>query len=271
MAGTTFPAVITIAASSVTSNGAILNGSLTTLGSNSPVIVSFDWGIDTSDASGNVAANPFSITSVPNVFNASLSGLTAGTTYHYRAKAVGAITVYGNDQQFTTSASLSALSVTTRALPNGIVGIAYSQPLLATGGMAPYNWTIIAGALPGGLSLSSNGLVSGTPKTGTGPIFATFKVIDSTNLMATNCISISVVYGTLVNPIRVRFWEVHFVQIESPQPAFFASLCILPYPEVTKIYLSFIARWWVITSDRNPWFVPYMGQETAQIPIKTRF
>jgi large repetitive protein len=44
------------------------------------------------------------------------------------------------------------------------VGRAYSQSLAATGGVAPYTWSIVAGSLPVGLSLNaSTGLISGTP------------------------------------------------------------------------------------------------------------
>ena len=47
-------------------------------------------------------------------------------------------------------------------LPAGAIGRAYSQQLNASGGAAPYAWTI-AGSLPAGLQLASNGQLSGTP------------------------------------------------------------------------------------------------------------
>lgn len=48
-------------------------------------------------------------------------------------------------------------------LPTGLLGSAYSQTLAATGGTAPYTWSVTAGALPAGLTLSSAGVLSGTP------------------------------------------------------------------------------------------------------------
>src|SRR5207247_997823 len=49
-------------------------------------------------------------------------------------------------------------------LPGAQAGVAYSQVLTASGGNAPYsNFTISAGALPAGLTLSSTGTISGTP------------------------------------------------------------------------------------------------------------
>ena len=57
-----------------------------------------------------------------------------------------------------------ALSITTASLPNGTVGVAYSQTLAATGGTGSYTWSVSAG-LPAGLTLSQAGLLSGTPTT----------------------------------------------------------------------------------------------------------
>ena len=43
--------------------------------------------------------------------------------------------------------------VTTTDLPPGEVGLSYTAALAATGGVAPYTWTLTAGALPTGLAL----------------------------------------------------------------------------------------------------------------------
>ena len=56
------------------------------------------------------------------------------------------------------------MTVTTPSpLPDAGVGAAYSQALAATGGTGPYTWALATGALPAGLSISSAGVVSGTP------------------------------------------------------------------------------------------------------------
>lgn len=47
--------------------------------------------------------------------------------------------------------------------PTGLVGTPYSLQLLGIGGCDLYRWEIVNSALPAGLSLSSSGLVSGTP------------------------------------------------------------------------------------------------------------
>ncbi|MEP7292307.1 MAG: Ig domain-containing protein, partial [Chloroflexota bacterium] len=53
--------------------------------------------------------------------------------------------------------------VSPAALPNGTVNTAYSQTISASGGAAPYTFAVTVGALPDGLTLASNGTLSGTP------------------------------------------------------------------------------------------------------------
>lgn len=56
-----------------------------------------------------------------------------------------------------------ALTITSGAPPNGVQGQAYSHQFTATGGTAPYTWSVQAGPLPAGLTLTTGGLLSGTP------------------------------------------------------------------------------------------------------------
>ncbi|MGH7940293.1 MAG: putative Ig domain-containing protein [Limisphaerales bacterium] len=59
------------------------------------------------------------------------------------------------------------LQITTTSLPNGASGVFYSQTLQASGGQTPYTWSL-NGNSPFGLTLSSSGVLSGTPNyTGT--------------------------------------------------------------------------------------------------------
>ncbi|HEV2666367.1 MAG TPA: putative Ig domain-containing protein, partial [Blastocatellia bacterium] len=63
-----------------------------------------------------------------------------------------------------TIASCPSITITTNGLPDGAMGSAYSQTLAATGGSAPYSFTV-GKTLPSGLSLSQNGVLSGAPTT----------------------------------------------------------------------------------------------------------
>ncbi len=75
----------------------------------------------------------------------------------------------------------ASLKVTTSALANGVYGVAYDQTLAATGGTAPYEWSISQGSLPDGLALDpGTGSISGTP-TGVAPYSFTVTVTDSSN------------------------------------------------------------------------------------------
>ena len=84
------------------------------------------------------------------------------------------------------------VSVTVASLSGATTGVAYSATLTATGGVIPYTWAISAGVLPAGLSLSSSGVISGTPTT-VGTYSFTVKVTDSKSAAATKTLSIVVV------------------------------------------------------------------------------
>jgi len=60
----------------------------------------------------------------------------------------------------------AAINLTPTDLPAGTQGLPYDQTLTASGGTAPYSFSVSAGTLPGNLSLSSAGILSGTPAAG---------------------------------------------------------------------------------------------------------
>ena len=181
---------------SITINAApsITTGSLP----NGTVGVSYS---QTLSVTGGTSPYNWSITSgsLPAGLSLSPSGVVSGTP----TSAVGptSITFQVTDlTSATASKSLSItiatpLSISTSSLPNGTMGTAYSQTLTATGGTSPYNWSINSGSLPAGLSLSSSGVISGTPTAAGGPTSVTFKVTDANNLTATQSLSITTAYA----------------------------------------------------------------------------
>ncbi|MGH9844572.1 MAG: Ig domain-containing protein, partial [Blastocatellia bacterium] len=78
-------------------------------------------------------------------------------------------------------------------LPPGRAGDSYSQTFTGSGGTSPYSFTISAGLLPGGLTLSSAGVLSGTP-TAFGTFNFTVKATDSNGCMGTRA------YTLVINP-----------------------------------------------------------------------
>ena len=57
----------------------------------------------------------------------------------------------------------SAPAITSLTLNGGEQGVSYSQQLTSSGGTPPITWTAAAGTLPAGLSLTTAGLLSGSP------------------------------------------------------------------------------------------------------------
>jgi len=122
-------------------------------------------------ATGGSAPLTWTLTSgsLPVGMTLSSAGLISGT-----ATAVGSsnFTVKVTDAATTPLSSLQALtlnitaptlSITTASIGNGVVGKALSTQLSLSGGIAPYTWSVVSGALPTGVTLSSGGLLSGTP------------------------------------------------------------------------------------------------------------
>jgi len=81
-------------------------------------------------------------------------------------------------------------------LPNGTVGVAYSQQISLTGGTSPFQWSVydgpiltgwrIDGSLPDGLTLNtSTGVISGTPSAG-GTWYFEAAVTDAAGVATTN-------------------------------------------------------------------------------------
>lgn len=76
---------------------------------------------------------------------------------------------YSASDAFSTSAAATVsimvgpptVTLDQASLPDGSTSAAYSQMLGASGGAAPYTFAITSGALPAGLTLQSNGVLSG--------------------------------------------------------------------------------------------------------------
>jgi uncharacterized repeat protein (TIGR03803 family) len=131
------------------------------------------------------------------------SGALSGGLYSGTAtltpSAVGsytyALTCGGIESGFVTlTVGAPPLSVTTTSLPNGAVGQSYSTTLTATGGVAPYSWTISSGSLPQGLSLNgSTGVLSGTPsEPGTSNFVVQVADAESTPMTATASLAVTI-------------------------------------------------------------------------------
>jgi hypothetical protein len=129
--------------------------------------------------------------------NGSITGTptaaTTGTSVTVTATAStgGSASAVLNFQIASSPVIANANSATTAVINN-----AYSFVLTATGTSGTITWSIASGNLPTGLSLSTNGNVSGTPSV-SGTTSATVQVVDVTGGKATATVAITVNPSTL--------------------------------------------------------------------------
>ncbi len=136
-------------------------------------------------ASGGTAPYEFVVTAgnLPVGVSLSSTGLLSGTP---TAAAASNFTVKLSDANVLMASKvfslsvISDLSVLTTSLLTPVRNVAFSQRLVGSGGTAPYTWTLSAGSLPAGLSLSSAGVVSGIPSLTASSSTFTVRLTDGT-------------------------------------------------------------------------------------------
>jgi Putative Ig domain len=106
--------------------------------------------------------------------------ITSNTTATVTATSSADSSKQGTASVTVTTTQAPSVNITTSSLPSATSGTAYSDALAATGGKAPYTWTVTFGSLPSGISLQSSGTVSGT-STQIGTFSLTFEVTDSSS------------------------------------------------------------------------------------------
>jgi hypothetical protein len=79
----------------------------------------------------------------------------------------------------------------TSSMPSGVVGVVYQGSVFAYGGASPYTFSLGGGSLPDGVTLTSNGLVYGTPKTA-GQFSFTVVVTDAAGGFASRGFSVTI-------------------------------------------------------------------------------
>lgn len=121
-------------------------------------------------ASGGTAPYTYSVTSgsLPAGVTLSSGGLLSGTptfggTYGFTITAIDANSCSGNRAYSWLVTGCPQITLSPTTLPNGTMGSAYSQTVTASGGTAPYSYAVTSGAVPTGTTLSSAGVLSGTP------------------------------------------------------------------------------------------------------------
>ncbi|GEP41834.1 beta strand repeat-containing protein [Brevifollis gellanilyticus] len=113
---------------------------------------------------------------------------TASSTFTVQVTDANSLTA---NKEFSVLITASPTITTISPLPLGIVGSAYTTTLATENGTAPFTWSLTAGTLPAGLSLSAAGVLDGTPTTAGNSTF-TVLVTDANSFTATKEFSLTV-------------------------------------------------------------------------------
>lgn len=181
------------------------NASLSVSGGTAPRIWSvvgnpLPTGLSINSSTGVISGTP---TGEPGVFSITVQVLD---TYGCAASKI-----------FTISLACPVMNITPATLPGGTQYASYSQPLSATGGTTPYEWTVTSGSLPAGLSLGlTTGVISGTPTSLQSQTF-TVQAKDKNNCtgvqvytIGIGCPAITISPGTLATATQYAAYPVTF-------------------------------------------------------------
>jgi len=117
------------------------------------------------------------------------ASVTPSTAFNYAMEIVALKGTSSTPTGITPTPVPVPLTISTATLPGGTTGTAYSATLAAAGGTSPYTWS--ASGLPGGLSITAGGTISGTP-TAAGTQMASMAVKDSTGTTASALLSLTI-------------------------------------------------------------------------------
>ena len=115
-----------------------------------------------------------------------INASTAGTTFYAATAGDG---VYSTELR---TQLIDPPTITTDAIPGGVVRTSYATTLAATGGLPPYVWSLQAGELPPGVALDpATGDISGEP-VATGLFAFTVQVGDANSQLDTRELTLRV-------------------------------------------------------------------------------
>ncbi|SKB07238.1 Putative Ig domain-containing protein [Prosthecobacter debontii] len=159
---------------------------------------------ETVTASGGVSPYTFTLSSgsLPAGLSLSSAGVISGTptstaSASFIIRATDANGCNGT-RAYSLTPSCAVIAVSTNSVPTAYLNTSYSTTLAAGPGTTPFTWTLNSGTLPVGLSLSTAGVISGTP-TALGSSTVSVRVTDANGCTATGSLSLTVKGMTLGN------------------------------------------------------------------------
>ncbi|MDQ3011655.1 MAG: Ig domain-containing protein, partial [Acidobacteriota bacterium] len=136
--------------------------------------------------SGGIGTTTFSKTgTLPTGLTLSSAGLLSGTptqtgVFMITVKATDSNNCMGTGAIYTLTINCQTITISPATIPGAFKGAPYSQTFTAAGAVGAVTWSVSAGSLPAGLTLSSAGVLSGTPGA-IGNFTFTVKVTDANN------------------------------------------------------------------------------------------
>ncbi|WP_027485765.1 putative Ig domain-containing protein [Rhodanobacter sp. OR87] len=174
-----------------------------------PITLNFTGGAPASVAVATQAAHGTATASGTSITYTPAAGYAGPDSFTYTGTNASGTS---SPATVTITVPPPTISYTPASPPPATVGAAYSQSLAsASGGTAPYTYAIASGSLPAGITLASNGTLSGTAtaggsfnftltatdsSTGTGPFSAT----SGSLALTVNAPTISIAPASLTNP-----------------------------------------------------------------------
>ena len=95
-----------------------------------------------------------------------------------------------------------SVSIIPSPLPSGAVGFVYNQTLQAISCNPVFSWSLAGGSLPSGLSLSSRGIISGTPSGPGGTFHFTVQAADGNGSTASQSFSLNISNNRIIGSVR---------------------------------------------------------------------
>jgi hypothetical protein len=163
-------------------------------------------GVTWTATAGSVSAS--GLYTAPTV-NSQTNVVITATSIADTSKSAGAV---------VTVDAAGSLQITTGTLPSGQQGNPYSDAFTATGGTAPYSWSVSSGSVPPGITLSGSGSFGGTPAAA-GTFNFTVMVRDIKSNTATGNFSVSITSSSGYDgPAQLPLVTVDSLMADTPAP-----------------------------------------------------
>lgn len=211
--------IVASATDSSTGNGPFTTGQGFTLTAGAPTLgmtpaagnLPMNYGVATTinfASSGGTAPYSYALTagSLPVGVSFSSGGVLSGTptvpgNYNIAVRttdsSTGAGAPFSLQQNYTIVVATPAIAIDPPSLPNGSAGVAYNAQLSSSGGVAPYSYALLSGALPIGMSFTSAGALTGIPRSD-GNFSITVRSTDSNGQTGSRVYTFTITPATVV-------------------------------------------------------------------------